>query len=956
MDSAARTSSTGMRFSVLGPLRAWRGDEELDLGPRQQRLVLAVLLVRAGQPVPLSELVDALWDEDAPSSAVNVVHRHVGQLRRVLEPDLPLRATGRWLVRDGSGYRLLVDADSTDVLRFRALVVRAAEAAARGGNAEAVAVYVAALRLWRGPCALGLRPSSWADPTFTAVDRECLSAATDAADAALACGLARDVLPTVRAVAARDPLNEELHARLVLLLSASGHQAEALAEYRSTAARLAAELGVDPGPALRDAQRRVLRQQVPIGAPAEAEPPVVRPAQLPRDLSTFSGRDGDLTRMLTALDAADLPMTIALIDGMPGAGKTTVAVRLAYEVANRYPDGQLFVNLRGFDPGGSAVEPAEVLRGFLYALGAPGDRVPADLAEQTGLYRALLRDKRMLVVLDNARDVRQVLPLLPDSPHCLVIATSRNRLTDLVTDEGAHPFTLDPMPVPEARAMVALRLGVARSAREPEAVDRIVAMCGRLPLALAVVAARAATYPDVPLSSIAKELEDAQGSLDAFGFDDTSDLRAVFSWSYRTLTPGSARVFRMLALHWGPDISLAAGASLLGVPPREARAGLAELTRTRLMTEHKPGRYQFHDLVRAYALELGAELDSADERREAESRLLDHLLHSANNIHLLLRGPRPPVPLDDPLPGVTPETARDYDDALAWFGAERHVVESSVATAITHGAPAKACQLALTMQQFYQRHGLHHSWSVVMELGLKAAREAGDRYGEVRAQRSLAGAYYYLADNQRALALLREAEPLIEELGWDSERPYVQRNIADVLSYTGPSGIADYPTALEYYQNALEGHRAMANDHGMALSIEGIGECKLRLGQPEAAIALLTRSAALYREIGDRNGTASSFATLGEAHLVLGRPEIAATHLMAALVLHRGVHERRGEVNDLVLLGDARAALQDLDTARAAWEEALAIMVEHHLTWAGPTGGTPAEIRDRIEGHPSHTP
>ena len=941
VDSAERTGPTAIRFSVLGPLRAWRADDELELGPPQQRLVLAVLLLHAGQPVAVRELIDTLWGEDAPTSAMNVVHRHVGQLRRVLEPDLAPRASGNWLVRDGSGYRLRVEADAADLLRFRTLGGRAREAVARGEPAEAVRLFLEALCLWHGPCASGLRSHSPSNPVFTAVDQECVATAVAAADAALACGQAADLLPVVRTLIAHDPLNEELHARLMLLLDASGHQSEALGVHRAITERLAEELGVDPGAALRAAHDRVLRP------PAEANAPVVRPAQLPRDLSTFSGRDEDLTRMLTSLDAADRPMTVGLIDGMPGAGKTTVAVRFAYEVANRYPDGQLFVNLRGFDPGGAVMEPAEALRGFLYALGTPGGRVPNDLDAQTGLYRSLLKDKRVLVVLDNARDVEHVLPLIPGSPHCLVIVTSRNRLTGLVAAEGAHPFTLDPMPVAEARAMVALRLGEGRSAREPASVDRIVEMCGRLPLALAVVAARAATYPDVPLSAIARELHDARGSLDAFSFDDASDLRAVFSWSYRTLTPSAARVFRMLAPHWGQDISLAASASMLGVPLREARTGLAELTRTRLLTEHKPGRFQFHDLVRAYALELGEELDSADDRRAATRRLVDHYLQSAHTIHLLLRPHQPPLPLDPPLDGVIPETAQDYDAALTWFGVEQDVVESVVAHAGREYA-SQVWQLALTLQQYFQRKGLHHDWAATMEAALKAAVEVGDRVGQARTQRSLAGAHYYLWDNHRALEHLKRAEELLDELGWVSEKAYVRRNIADVLAHTGPSGPPDYRAAMVYYEKALQEYQDIGHVQGVAMSIEGLGECRMRLGEPDAAIGYLTRSVALFESLSDLNGAANSYMTLGEARLALGEAEGAAGLLRTALELHLRARDRLGEVSDRVLLGEALEALGDGDGARRVWEEALVIMVEHQLTWAGPVAVTQGEVRERI--------
>ena len=946
------TTTARIHFSVLGPLRAWRADQELDLGPRQQRVILAVLLVRAGQPVGVDELIAALWGADAPSSAVNVVHRHVGLLRRVLEPDLPPRAPGEWLVRDGGGYRLRVDAESTDVLRFRLLADQARAAVARDALTEAVALFVEALGLWRNPCAFGLRANPWADPNFAAVDQECLATAAQAADAALRCGLATDVLPTLRKIAQHDQLNEGLHARLLLLLSAAGHQAEALSVYQSLAKRLADELGIDPGPELRAAQRQVLRQETRQAPPTDhahdTEAAPVRPAQLPRDLPTFSGRDADLTRMLTSLGSPDRPMTLALIDGMPGAGKTTVAVRFAYEVADQFPDGQLFVNLRGFDPSGSVMETAEALRGFLYALGTPSSRIPPDVDAQTGLYRSLLKDKRMLVVLDNARDVEHVLPLVPSSPHCLVIVTSRNRLTGLVTMEGAHPFTLQPMPVADARAMVALRLGATRSAREPESVDQIVAMCARLPLALAIVAARAAAYPDAPLSAIARELRDAQGSLDAFSYDTSSDLRAVFSWSYRTLSPQAARLFRLLALHWGPDISLAAAASLLGVPVKAARAGLAELTRTRLVTEHVPRRFQFHDLVRAYAIELGDELDADDERREAVVRMADHYLHSAHNIHLELRPHQQPVPLSAPRSGVTPERAESYDCSMAWFTTEQHVLAEVVTKGAEIGFADHVWQLALTMQQFFQRQGLHLSWVATMRTALAAARSTGDRVGQARALRSLAGAYYFTGDTAQALEYLRQTEVVLDELGWTSEKAYVHRNIGDVLARRSESSGGDYEGSIVHYELSLDLYRSMGHRQGEAIALEGIAVCTLRLGHVEGALRLLDQAMAIFQEIGDRNGQANCWSEFGEGHLNLDQFDQATTCFRKSAELHRAESHRLGEVESQILLGEALLGSGDREGARTAWHEALRLMDTVQIAWVGPAFLSLNEVRARI--------
>jgi DNA-binding SARP family transcriptional activator len=489
-------SMCAIRFTLLGAVRAWQGDTELQLGPPQQRAVLALLLAAAGQPVSLSELVDLLWAADPPSSAANIVHRYIGALRRVLEPGLPPRAAGRWLVPHAGGYRLTAGQDTLDLLRLRRL---AGQAAAEQPASRAVARYLEALALCQGRCA-GDLAAVQGHPAFTAVDRECLTLAAEAAAAALAAGLAPQVLPALRRAAGQDPLAEPLQARLMLLLAAAGHQAEALAVYETTRAALAEGLGIDPGADLRDAHRRVLSQQVEEGQPVDkAEVPrVVRPAQLPADLAAFAGRRAEVARVSALLEEpAASAMVIGAIDGMPGAGKTTLAVHWAHLVADRFPDGQPYVNLRGFGPGG-ALGPAEVLSGFLIALGVTPQQVPADLDGRAALYRSLLAGQRVLVVLDNARDVAQVRPLLPGSPGCMVIVTSRNRLTGLVASDGAWMLTLDVFSAADAREALARRLGADRVVAEPAAVDEIIAASGRLPLAL--VAARAAAHPQFPPS------------------------------------------------------------------------------------------------------------------------------------------------------------------------------------------------------------------------------------------------------------------------------------------------------------------------------------------------------------------------------------------------------------------------------------------------------------------------
>ncbi len=655
-----------------------RGGRELDLGFPQQRALLGLLLVRAGRPVPMGEIVDVLWDRKAPASATNVVRRYAGSLRRLLEPGLPPRAPGRRVLRRSGGYLLEADETEVDLLRFRVLTKRAKRAVATGRPEVALGHFVEALGGWRGPVAMGVPSSVREHAVFTAVEREIVHTVRMAADAALLCGRTEYVVPQLRRAVGLDPLNESLHARLVMALAVSGLQAEALAAYEDVRRLLAAELGLSPGAELTAAHTRVLRQELrrtrtapahmtptappppptapnhqtptpppppppppPPTAPNHQTPtpppdppaPLVRPAQLQPDLKVFSGRRAELAVLRELTDAIGPPRerrpaprrrpdspgapATVLISGMPGIGKTTLAVHWAHTVADRFPDGQLYVDLKGFAPSGSRapLDASEALRGMLTALGVAPRHLPVGLDALTGRYRDLLAGRRLLVLLDDAAGTEQVLPLLPASPGCLTLVTSRTRLPGL-TASGARPLRLDLPSAVDARAALALRMGRARLAAEPDAADEIVACCGRLPLALAVVAARAISRPDFPLTAIAAELRRARGSLEAFSGSagGAADVRDVFAVSYRRLSPQGARLFRLLSLHPGPHLTVDTVAAVAGLPVPSTRPLLDELADAHLVVAEAPGHYVLHELLRVFAAELTAgESSDADE-------------------------------------------------------------------------------------------------------------------------------------------------------------------------------------------------------------------------------------------------------------------------------------------------------------------------------------------------------
>lgn len=928
MDTGQQT----LRFTVLGPVRGWRDGAELELGPPTQRAILAVLLAAAGQPVNLGELVDILWWEDPPTSAANIIHRHIGMLRRLFEPRLPTRAAGRWLVRSGGGYRLVADPESVDLLDFRRRADQARQAFDAGQAERGVRLLVPALDLWQGPVASGVDPHIRAHPIFTALDWEYVTAVRTLADAALSAGLAEPALPTVRAAAVAHPLDESLQARLVLVLAAAGRQVEALEAYHGVRVRLSEELGIDPGPELRAAHRDVLRQETTAKPSPERS---VSPAQLPTDLAAFTGRQGEIDEVL-GLVTGDGPdpdgtappelgrsaVIISAIGGMAGIGKTTLAVHWAHRIAPRFPDGQLYLNLRGFDPTGSAISPAEAIHGFLSALGVPPQRIPAGLDAQIGLYRSLLAGRRVLVVLDNARDVDQVRPLLPGSPGCFAIVTSRDRLAGLVAGEGAHPLTLGLFPAGAARDLLARRLGTERVAAEPAAVDEIIRYCAGLPLALAIVAARAATHPRFPLAAIAAELREAHGSLDAFtGADAAIDARTVFSWSYRTLTPDAGRLFRLLCLHPGPTTGAAAAASLTGAPLRQVKSALAELTGAHLVNEVTPGRYAYHDLLRAYATELATELDGEPVRRDAVHRLLDHYVHTGyqGGRHL---APLPePVPLAPPRPGVVVEEFTVRASAMAWFDRERPGLPGLVELATRTGLDTHVWHLGWAARPYLDLQGHWRDWLHFAGAALASAERLADPVARAHAHRVLGLAYHQPGRHDEAAAHLRQALDLFRQLDDHAGQAATHRLIATRLARQG-----QLREALRRTEHALTLYRTAGDELGQGNALNEVGYLRAMLGEHRQGLTDCQSALELLQRLGHRRAESAAWDSLGYAHRHLGDyPQAIACYRRAAQ-LREAEGERFALAKTLNRLGDVHHDAGERDAAHDAWRQALAIL------------------------------
>ncbi|GGP55436.1 AfsR/SARP family transcriptional regulator [Saccharothrix coeruleofusca] len=890
-------------------MRGWADGAELALGPPQQQAVLALLLTGGGRPVPLSHLVDALWPVDPPTSAANVVHRYVGALRRLIEPDLPRRATGRWLLPVAGGYQPVVDADSLDLLRFRELVRRAGGREPR----EALALLVEALELWQGPVAAGITGEVRSGPQFVAVEHERVVAARRAAALAADLGEAQVVLPALRSAAREHPLDEALHADLMLALAASGAQAEAIEVYEALRARLAEELGLDPGEVLRAAHRSVL-------GPA---PLSVRPAQLPRPLDAFVGRREQSEAVERAI--ADGERLIA-VTGMAGVGKTTFAVRLAHRVADRFPDGLLYANLRGYHPGEPAVKPAVQLREFLHALGVrPGD-VPEGEQGRSALLRSLLDGRRVLVLLDNARDAEQVRPLLPGA-GCLAVVTSRDDLAGLVATHNARPVRLDVLDPASARQLLARRLGARRVEAEEAAVDTIIAACARLPLALAVVAARAATRPTFALAALAEDLADAREGLDALSAGDvTLDVRAVFSWSYDALSTDAARLFRLLPLAPGADIGVAAAAALLGASPARARRLLTELTGVHLLDEHTPGRYALHDLLRVYATELTHTHDTPGERDAAITGVLGHYLHTAVAAAMAMSPDRVPIPLDPPPPTARPTAFADADRAVGWLAAERVVLLAAQALAFERGEDGIAWRLGWALAHHLDRAGHWHDLVVASEVAIEAARRAGDRLGEGHGLVGLARAE---ADLGRVEVACEHGELALTVLDGVAE----QRLLADVHRFTSwlYESTGDYDHALAHARKTLAAQRSGSDVVRTARALNAVGWCLSLLGRYDEALEHCQEGLALMTGTGDEYGLADLRDSIGHALFHLGRVEEAVHSYELALQAYLRLGVRYAAADTGERLGDAEAAAGRPERAAERWRAALVTFEELEL-------------------------
>ncbi len=913
-----------MQFGVLGPLLLVddAGVARSVAAPQHRRL-LAALLIRAGQTVSFDELADQVWDGNPPAGARVTLRNYMKIIRRGVGAQM----AGRLLTR-APGYLVEVGEDELDLSRFMVLCERSRAAARALRWADARSDLGAELGLWRGPAFADVSSRSVQQTEVPRLVELRLQAVEWRIEADLHLGRHDELVGELQRLVDQHPMRERLSEQLMLALYRAGRQSEALTAYQNTRSILRNELGVEPGLTLQEAQRRILAADPTLlnGAP-ETEVSTPRPAQLPLDVSGFTGRDIELAQLDAIVTAAtnrqSTTVAIAAISGTAGVGKTALAVHWAHRVANRFPDGHLYVNLRGFDPVRSPVTPGEALAGTLEALGVNPSQIPESLAVQAALYRSTLHGRRLLIVLDDVHDDEQVRPLLPGSPGCLVVVTSRNRLDGLVATASAQPIVLDLLDVAGARQLLTQRIGPERIGAEPEAVADIILRCARLPLALAVVAARAVINPMFSLRALADELSQEHAALDAFGRSDPpSNVRAVFSGSYQALSANAARVFRLLGLHPGPHVATPAVASLAGAAIGSVRSSLAELTRANLIREYRPGRYTLHDLLRAYAIEL---VEADDQQGAAVRRLLDHYLHTAHSAALLLGPHRDALALDTVRAGVTPETLVDRDGAWAWFTVEYPVLLGVLGQAEAAGLDGHVWRLAWTFSEFLERLGKWQDHVSAHQAAHAAATRTRDQTGNAHAHRGLGLGNARLGRYDEAYAHFERALDLSRRLSDRNGQARAHNNAGWVLQVQGR-----YLEAIAHTREALELYRASGFQAGQATALNNIGWYYASNGDYTEAIRHCAQALDLHIDAGHRLGMAETYDSIGYAHHRLGDHDRAVTFYLRALELFResGVQFQEAATATLSNLGDAYHAGGDHESARNAWRQALTILDE----------------------------
>jgi DNA-binding SARP family transcriptional activator/Flp pilus assembly protein TadD len=918
-----------VELRLLGPVGVWGNDRPVPLGGPRQRTVLAALALRAGRAVSVDQLIDAIWGQEPPATARKQVHARVSRLRQAL---------GGRIVTTHEGYVLHVEPDELDVARFDAGVARARRAAAEGRLAEAAERLRVALELWHGPALTGVHGLA---SEATRLEERRLAALEERIEADLALGRHPELVAELSELVAAHPLRERLWGHLMLALYRWGRQADALATFRELRGRLVAELGIEPGRSLQELQRRILAadpdlEPTPVTAAAGGGPPGPHavPRELPRTIACFTGRRQELARLERLLTAAGTPkpapgsVVIATIDGVGGIGKSTLAVHAAHRVVDHFPDGQLYADLQGATAGLEPLTPDAVLARFLRALGLRGEDVPSDVEEAAARFRSLVGDRRMLVVLDNARDAAQIHPLLPGSPGCAVLVTSRQVLGPAI--DGASHLHLDALLPADAITLLARIAGGRRVAAEPEAAVRIARLCGFLPLALRIVGARLAGRPGWPLGALGAKLADARRRLDELRAGEL-DVRSSFEISHQALLDSpepddqdAARAFRLLGLVDGPDLGLPVAARLLDLPEQSAERLLERLVDAQLLDSPTPGRYRLHDLLRLLARELCARHEPEAGRLAALERVLRCYLATAQQASRLL------LPGDNRRGGGDTDLAlslplANRDEALAWLDAERaNLLAAAVQAAELPGRVAMiTVGLAAALFRFYDMRAHWRDWETLNQRALTVSQRLHDRPAEGQALNDLGVAAWLLGRQEAATALFEQALAIRRELGDRQGEGATLNNLGNICLALG-----QYPAAVTYLEQDLVISREVGDRQGQGVTLSNLGQAYLRMEDLPAARRHLAQALAIHRTCGDKYAEGIVLEHLGRTYLHAGDLAAASDHLGQALEIYQEAGNKGAQGYVLAEIGEAHRRAGRVQQAVDCCERAAALSRE----------------------------
>lgn len=865
-----------MEFRILGSVELQAGGEACKFGSAKERHVLAVLLLTPGQLVPIQTMINRVWGDAPPAKAPGSIYTYIARLRRRLHRQLG--NTGARLINRSGGYMLETDPQTIDLYRFHRLNAQARAISASGNLEDALLLLREAEKLWRGDPLSGLS-GEWVTKLRTSLESDHRAAIGLRLAMELDTGRHAELVGELHDLVHRYPYDESFVEHLMVALYRCGRQGEALEAHHRASHRLVEDLGAEPGPSLRGTYERILRGDSELATPPARRYAAPGPLteNLPRDISDFTGREAALNHLYDALERSPSTVTIQAIDGMAGVGKTALAVHLAHELADRYPDGRWYLHLRAHDPHLPPIDPVQGLDVLLRLLGEDPEKLPNGLESRAALWRARLTNRRMLLVLDDAAGADQVRPFLPGKPGCLVLITSRRRLAGL---EGARPFSLDALMPPEAALLFRRIVGQDRQLDAGD-VNQLVDLCGHLPLAVTIMAYKLRHRPARGVADLMVKLSRSMGKL-AEMYAGDSDLITAFDLSYRELSPERQRAFRRLGLHIGADLTADAAAALIGCDLTQAEHTLEELIDRHLVEESISGRVRFHDLLRAYARERATQEEPAQELRRAVHRLLDFYLTTADRADRLLYPHRRRAEVTiatavDPPPLDTPRSAAE------WLRAERATILMCAHYATEHGFPAHAIEFSRTAATYLERSAQWEDAARLHELARRTCQEIGDR----------------------------ESEALVE------------LELSLVRSRTG-----QYAAAFEHAGRGLDHFRALGDRRGEADALDHLARVSWLSGHNREALSYAEESLALFRAISDLHGEGNALLHLGIALSYLGRAEEAMAVFETSLEIVDGTGDVATKAMVLNNLGEMHFSHGDYGKALTLYREAHAILRE----------------------------